>query len=276
MWTDEAENNFCYLQGDYGDKKFLESLPDVECIIHAGSPFHPREIMSPNLLQKVYDKERFLLEKITSLACNKRLKNVIYLSSAGEIYGNRPDLLCGELTSEEPITQYGEFKLSIESTYISALKFENVLDILRISNPYGRPQTFREDRNFINVSIKRVLDGLPINIWGDGKQGRDYLYIDDFLSAVGACLKKPINGFRRLNIGSGENISLVDTAELIIKTLGRGGIKFVQPDFVAPIKNNFLDIENARLMLGWGPEYDLAEGIEKSVKQFVKMNKAIG
>jgi nucleoside-diphosphate-sugar epimerase len=79
-----------------------------------------------------------------------------------------------------------------------------------------------------------------------------------------------------LNIGSGENISLVDTAELIIKTLGRGGIKFVQPDFVAPIKNNFLDIENARLMLGWGPEYDLAEGIEKSVKQFVKMNKAIG
>lgn len=258
--------NFDHLLGDYGDTEFLRTIPDVDCIIHAGSPFHPREAVSATDLQNIYDKEANLLKKICALSNVKKLKNVIFLSSAGEVYGNPPALVCNETTTENPITQYGEFKLRVEEMYISALKFENVLSVLRVSNPYGRPQTTRTDRNFINTSVKRALDGLPINIWGDGMQGRDYLFVDDFINAVQACLQKPIDGFRLLNIGCGESTSLIDAAELIIKIVGRGRVDFVKPYFVPPIKKNILDISKARCKLGWNPKYDLAAGIKKSIE----------
>jgi UDP-glucose 4-epimerase len=105
---------------------------------------------------------------------------MIFLSSGGTVYGNQEIQPIVEDALPRPINHYGNVKLCIENT-IRTFNYQAHTKILiaRISNPYGQGQDFNKGVGFIDAAIKKTIRGEKIEIWGDGNNVRDYIYIDD-------------------------------------------------------------------------------------------------
>ena len=105
---------------------------------------------------------------------------MIFLSSGGTVYGNQEIQPISEDALPRPINHYGNVKLCIENT-IRTFNYQAHTKILiaRISNPYGPGQDFNKGVGFIDAALKKTIKGEKIEIWGDGNNIRDYIYIDD-------------------------------------------------------------------------------------------------
>ena len=96
------------------------------------------------------------------------------------MYGNQEQQPIREDAVPVPINHYGNLKLCIENT-IRTFNFQMKKNMLvaRISNPYGPGQDYHKGVGFIDAAIKRAISGETIEIWGEGNNVRDYIYIDD-------------------------------------------------------------------------------------------------
>ena len=96
------------------------------------------------------------------------------------MHGNQEIQPIVEDALPRPINHYGNVKLCIENT-IRTFNYQAHTKILiaRISNPYGPGQDFNKGVGFIDAAIKKTIRGEKIEIWGDGNNVRDYIYIDD-------------------------------------------------------------------------------------------------
>ena len=105
---------------------------------------------------------------------------MIFFSSGGTVYGNQIEQPIKETAVPVPINHYGNLKLCIENT-IRTFNFQMKKNMLvaRISNPYGPGQDYHKGVGFIDAAIKRTLMHETIEIWGDGNNVRDYIFIDD-------------------------------------------------------------------------------------------------
>lgn len=148
--------------------------------------------------------------------CAQRQVKFVYFSSGGTIYGNRTDMTpFVETDPMAPISYYGWSKQMMENSILyvhrtAGLKYL----ILRPSNPYGHGQNVHARQGLIAVALGKILAGEPIEVWGNGSNIRDYIYIDDLAVAVVQMLEKDVYN-TTVNIGSGEGASIND----IIQTL---------------------------------------------------------
>ena len=115
----------------------------------------------------------------------------------------------------QPMNHYGNVKLCIENT-LRAFNHQmhNKMLIVRISNPYGPGQDFTRGVGFIDAALKNTLNNKPIEIWGDGENVRDYVYIEDVCHMI-VCLLGYRGGFDTFNISSGVGISQKQVIEMI-------------------------------------------------------------
>ncbi len=105
---------------------------------------------------------------------------MIFLSSGGTVYGSCKIQPVDENVMPCPINHYGNLKLCMENTMRTFnYQFHTNIIIARISNPYGPGQDFRKGVGFIDAALKNTIQGIPIEIWGDGENVRDYIYIKD-------------------------------------------------------------------------------------------------
>jgi len=188
---------------------------------------------------------------------------LIYLSSGGTVYGNPNDLPISENHPTNPIVSYGIIKLAIEKYALMYQKLFGLrVIILRAANPYGPLQKADSSQGVIRVFLDRALNGKEIEIWGDGSNTRDYLYIDDLADAISKSIT--YSGDHSIfNIGSGIGASLNDLIKIINSLLG----KSIQPTYKVKrqidVANNILDIRLAHKELHWSPTTNLQEGIKK-------------
>jgi UDP-glucose 4-epimerase len=141
---------------------------------------------------------------------------IIFFSSGGTIYGKAHNKI-KENHKLEPINYYGFSKLMIED-YIKLLNRINNLKyiILRPSNVYGKYQRLEAQQGFIAVAIGKILTDMPIEIWGDGKAVRDYIYVQDLAEIVNKIIRSNLIN-ETLNVGSGTGIDLLEIIELLHK-----------------------------------------------------------
>jgi UDP-glucose 4-epimerase len=141
---------------------------------------------------------------------------IIFFSSGGTIYGKAQNKI-KENHKLEPINYYGFSKLMIED-YIKLLNRINNLKyiILRPSNVYGKYQRLEAQQGFIAVAIGKILTDMPIEIWGDGKAVRDYIYVQDIAEVVNKIIGSNLIN-ETLNVGSGTGIDLLEIIELLHK-----------------------------------------------------------
>jgi UDP-glucose 4-epimerase len=144
--------------------------------------------------------------------------------------------------------------------------------VARITNPYGPGQPrARTAYGVVNRLIHLALAGETLPIYGDGRQRRDYIYIDDVvqaLLALGEGQAKPPGSNNIYNVGTGIGTSIADTATAIIAAAGAGRIEFVAwPPLAEQIETGdfVADISRIRADLGWRPAVSLEEGLRKTI-----------
>ena len=148
--------------------------------------------------------------------CSREKIQLVYFSSGGTVYGDRSTLEpFVEADPKEPISYYGLSKQMIENSILFEHRTSH-LDhlVIRPSNAYGPGQNIHGRQGLIAVSIGNILNGTPINIWGDGSAIRDYIYIDDLADAVFQILTSDVNN-AIINIGSGKGYSVNKIIEII-------------------------------------------------------------
>lgn len=184
----------------------------ISIIIHCASSLIP----SSQFNEFYEENENIILPTIALLdkIKNKEIRYV-YFSSGGVIYGNPSKIPTDESETLNPLSYYGLSKKIIEDYlhfYSNNYKINHL--ILRPSNPYGSEQHKDGVQGFIATVLHKVMNGLPIEIWGDGSVIRDYITIEDLVWASTELIKK---GGRNetYNIGSGRGYSLLEVINII-------------------------------------------------------------
>jgi UDP-glucose 4-epimerase len=185
------------------------------------------------------------------------------------VYGIPQQVPIPESHPTKPICSYGITKLSIEHH----LALENQLhgldyQVVRLANPYGVRQRTTAAQGAIAVFLGKILRGESIELWGDGSNVRDFIYVTDAMSAILTLLAENCSE-RVLNIGSGEGFSLMNVLDTIRNVTGIVPQLQLAPSRSCDVASNVLSIERARQTLNWRPLVSLEDGIARFAQSLI-------
>jgi UDP-glucose 4-epimerase len=197
---------------------------------------------------------------------------VVYASTR-QIYGKPEFLPVTEQHLVRPTDVNGINKAAGEYYH---LVYNNVFGIrasaLRLTNIYGPRQLIRHNRQgFIAWFIRLALEDREIEVFGDGSQIRDFVYVDDAVDAflrAGAC--DACNG-QAFNVGGDEHISHRDLVALLVEVAGTGRYRFVEwpaDKKVIDIGSFYADSTRFRRASGWAPAVDMREGLTRTLAYY--------
>jgi nucleoside-diphosphate-sugar epimerase len=199
----------------------------------------------------------------------------IVFPSSRLVYGKPRYLPVDENHQLAPESIYAAHKLAVENYHlIYGHLYGLKTTVLRISNPYG-PMQAGESRAYgiANRFIQAAVAGKAITLFGDGGQGRDYLYIDDLVDAfLRAGFAERAWG-RIYNIGDSRSISIMELAEMAVAAAGAGEIVRVPwPEEYRAIETGDYQSDTARAQqeLGWKPFTEIREGLDRTVAFYKK------
>ena len=207
-------------------------------------------------------------------ACRKYNSKIkIVFASTRQIYGKPEYLPVDERHRLHPVDINGINKMAGEWYHIV---YNDVYDIhsvvLRLTNTYGPRMRVKDARQtFLGIWIKKNIDGEKIAVYGDGKQIRDFNYVDDVVNAMLlAAVSNDVNG-TIFNLGADDPINLKDTAELLIKVSQNGEyelIPFPQERKIIDIGDYYADYRKIRAKLSWKPQTSFEEGLKKTLEYY--------
>jgi UDP-glucose 4-epimerase len=189
---------------------------------------------------------------------------VLFVSSGGTVYGPSNDRPSKESDRCCPLVPYAVSKVMIEK-YLALFSRRHALNynVLRFSNPYGPRQKYRSGQGVIAAWIERIRRGEKVEIWGDGNVVRDYIYIDDAVSAMMLAMSEKISS-QILNVGSGIGYSLSQLHKVMESSLGITIPVEFKPGRSADLPFNVLDITKIKNVLGWSPLISIEDGLRKT------------
>lgn len=194
-----------------------------------------------------------------------KVKKIIYASSMA-VYGNSRYLPVDEGHPLEPTSAYGISKLTSEKYCLGMAKFFDFEAVsLRYFNTYGTKQTLTPYVGVITIFINRLLGDKPPVIFGDGKQIRDFVAVEDVACANILAMEKGVSG-QVFNIGTGKSRSINDIASLIIKHIKPGIKSEYAPPQPGEPASSVADITSAGKLLGFRPRHELEDKIEEIIE----------
>lgn len=202
---------------------------------------------------------------------NPRLK-IVYTSTR-QIYGKPDYLPVDERHRLHPADVNGINKMAGEWYHIL---YNNVYGIravsLRLTNTYGPRMRVKDARQtFLGIWIKRLIEGQPIEVWGDGMQIRDFNYVDDVVEALLLVAASEEANGQIYNLGSDETINLHDLAGLLLKVHGSGescNLPFPPNRKQIDIGDYYADYRLIQGKLGWRPRTNLREGLKRTLDYY--------
>lgn len=249
------------MRGDLSDPKTVQAaLVNCDVCYHLASSTVPKSSNE----DPAHDAQTNILDTLHLLdgACKAGVKKVVFMSSGGTVYGIPEALPTTELHKTEPICAYGISKLAIEK-YLALYHRLHGLEyaVLRVSNAYGPGQRMDSGQGAVAAFLGKALRGETLEIWGDGSNVRDYIYIDDVISALLAATQ--YEGAERIfNIGTGTGISLNQVLDAIEHLLGNPTTRRYSEQRVHDVPSNILSIEKAKHALGWTPRVRFEDGLK--------------
>ncbi len=183
------------------------------------------------------------------------------LASTSSIYAGSPMPFKEDLPVNRPISPYAASKKAAEAIcYAYHYLYEIDITILRYFTVYG--PAGRPDMSIFRF-IKWIDEGRPVEIFGDGRQSRDFTYIDDIAEGTIRALR-PL-GYEIVNLGNNHPNELMYAIELIERYLEKKAHFVYRPFHKADLKATCADIKKAKEMLDWEPKVSLEEGIKRTV-----------
>lgn len=193
----------------------------------------------------------------------------IFASSGAPVGEVEPPI--HEELAPHPVSPYGASKLAGEgycSAYYKSFGLETVA--LRFGNVYGPGSVHKA--SVVAKFIKRALDGLPLEIYGDGSQTRDFIFIDDLVEAITLAAVTPDVGGNVFQIATNHETTVSQITHLLIEILQKRNIKDIQlvmaEQRTGDVKRNYSDTSKAKRLLGWQASHTLQTGLEKTVDFF--------
>jgi UDP-glucose 4-epimerase len=186
---------------------------------------------------------------------------VLFSSTGGAIYGADAPVPSSEVVQPAPGSPYGVAKYCAEQ-YITLYNrlFGTEHAILRFANVYGPRQGSSGEAGVVSIFCANGLQGKPLTIYGDGKQTRDYVYVEDCVAAFRAAAKYGKAGI--WNIGTGVESTVLDLAGLVAQLTGRGSQLVFAPARVGELSRSALTWGRAAQDLNWRPTTSLADGVQ--------------
>jgi len=211
----------------------------------------------------------FILE-----ACRRHNPTIkIVFASTRQIYGKPEYLPVDERHPLHPVDVNGINKLAGEAYH---LLYNNVYGIrsavLRLTNTYGPRMRVKDARQtFLGIWIRRLVEGQSIVVFGDGKQVRDFNYVDDVVDALLTAAESDDANGQVFNLGADDPINLKDAADLLVRINGKGTydlIPFPDDRKSIDIGDYYGDYRKIRARLGWRPATSLADGLAKTLAYY--------
>ena len=163
-----------------------------------------------------------------------------------------------------PSSVYGISKYNQEALVLEVCRSIGIPAVaLRYQNVYGPGQSLSNPyTGILSIFSKLILNRQPINIFEDGLESRDFVYISDVVMATRLATESELGGSRVYNVGSGEAVSVLEIAGLLGKNYGIEPEIKVSGDFrLGDIRHNYADIERIEKELNFKPLYSVGEGI---------------
>ena len=199
---------------------------------------------------------------------NPQIKLVF--ASTRQIYGKPISIPVDESHPLRPVDVNGINKMAGEQYHLVYNQVYGIRSsILRLTNTYGPRMRVKDARQtFLGIWIRRIIEGKPVTIYGDGSQLRDFNYVDDVVDAlILAAASDKTNG-QIYNLGAADTLSLTDTAKLLVD-LNQSGmyeyIPFPENRKVIDIGDYSGNYDKIKQELGWQPRVSLEEGLKRTL-----------
>jgi len=270
---DALSSEVLFTRGDVNDRpKLWTLLQDVDCVYHLAarvsvpeSVLYPREYNAVNVGGTVS-----LMEAMRDVG----VRRVVFISS-GAVYGDQGEQPLHESAMPNPRSPYAVSKLAAEY-YVRTIgdlwNIETV--ILRVFNAYGPGQNLPASHApVIPNYLRHALRGGTLVMHGEGDQTRDYVYVDDVVSAMISAATAPGINHQIINVGSGKETSIRDMVRLIMDVTGVNLEAIMNPKTDPGVSRMRADVQLAREKLGYQPRFSLEEGLRLTLKRDPRFNK---
>lgn len=255
-------------KGSITDKEFVEETlfefqPDV--VNH-----HAAQIsVTCSVSEALNDADRNILGTITILEAIRKFPTsirLIYATSGGAMYGNGSGTAIpfNEETPVNPVSPYGLSK-SVAEKYVWLYRSLHAIKavVLRYSNVYGPRQDPHGEAGVCAIFSQKMIENNPVQIFGDGTQVRDYVFVEDVARASLLALHAGDNDY--FNICTGEGVSTLKVYETLKQETQYSQDAIMAPERVGEVQVVVLSPEKAKQKLNWQAQNSFEEGIKKTV-----------
>jgi UDP-glucose 4-epimerase len=239
-----------------------ESSPEV--VFHLAAQVDERRSVD----DPQFDARNNVLGTINLLEASRRARvpRIVYAASGSARYGTPATLPATEDTPMDPLSPHAAAKAAGELYTRAYAGMYGLAPIcLALANVYGPRQDPHGEAGVVTIFGSAMISGRPTTIYGDGSATRDYVYVDDVVTAFLCAAEAPVTATGIFNIGTGVETTVTDLHQLIAGEVGVSR----SPDYAeartGEVQASALDPTRAGRMLGWKPDINLTEGIKRTV-----------
>jgi len=270
----KSNPNFSFIQADVtqSPETYLQELKQIDLVLHFASPASPPKYQAKPV-------ETYMVNSMgTHLLLQFLLKNFpkarFLFASTSEVYGNpiehpQKESYWGNVNPNGVRSCYDEAKRLGEAICgVHQRDFQMDVRIVRIFNTYG-PRVDLGDGRVVPDFIQQVLSGKPLTVYGDGSQTRSFCYVDDLVEGILRLASSSQGNGKTVNLGNPGELTVLETAKLIQEVAGTQTEIVFQPlPKDDPVRRK-PDISQAKELLGWEPQVEFRDGIQKTI-EFLK------
>ncbi len=205
--------------------------------------------------------------QVATAALEAGCRRLVFASSGGTVYGepDPSDLPIDESYPPRVTNPYGVSKRTAEDYLDSFAGLHGLEPVsLRLANIYGPRQDPRGEAGVVAIFCDRLLTDRPVTVFGDGRQTRDYLFVDDAVDAFVAAGAADAVAATRLNIGTALQTSVLELYDALRAVTGFGDEPTFAPPRAGELRAIALGCGRAEQVLGWRPRVDLKAGLERT------------
>ncbi len=240
-----------------------DAMKDREIVFHlAAKTSVPESVAKP---KEYWQTNVEGTVNVLKAAADARARRIVFASSAA-VYGESPETPKRESMTPAPASPYAITKMVGEFACEEIRQLKGIETVVvRIFNSYGPRQDPRSPYAGVIAKFSEAIAAhRPIEVYGDGEQTRDFLYVTDIAEALELAAEKPVSG-KVLNLGTGHAVTVNEVVRLFAEITGGPIRTSHKPDRPGDVRHSHADVTRAREKLGFAARTPLREGVSRTL-----------
>jgi UDP-glucose 4-epimerase len=259
-----------HILGRHDAERIEQVLPQCNTVVHLASSTTPGSSAADPGMEKA--NLALTLRLLKAMRAQPET-HLIFFSSGGTVYGNPDCLPVSEDTPIAPLSNHGAGKAAQEAFCRAQRAHGHAVTILRPANAYGPGQTLKGGFGLIRTMLECVRLGTPLEVWGDGENVRDFIYIDDIVEATTRLIQLPQDS-GTYNLGSGVGYSVNQVRGIVEAQCGKELPTIFKPARGIDVRSVVLDNHRLTARLGWQAGVGLADGVARTWEWLNRLAKS--